>query len=726
MCGAGVVGRLHAILGYLLSTSHSVKPFPRLFPSQLKQYTQWLRVLFAGGLLTVAHAAPARLEEPLLENWRFRLGAEKIEVATSAPTNDWELVTVPHTWNARDGADGNGDYVRGEAWYRRDFQLGDAWHGKRIFIEFQGANRSAEVFLNGTRIGLHVGGYARFRFELTDAVRLKGVNTLAVKISNADDGTPPYSADFTFFGGVYRAVRLFATDAVHIDVLDHASDGVYVTQENVSEKRADLRVATLLKNDSPRPEQVVVRTVLSDPAGKQVFSKDESVTLDAGKALRFEQPLTVDSPHLWNGLADPARYTINVSLLVNGKLRDEVSDRIGLRYFSVDANEGLFLNGKRIDAHGVSRHQDRAGKGNAISEADDREDFALIQEMGSTAIRVAHYPQSDLWFDLADEAGMIVWAEIPVVNEVSPSETYTENAKLQLRELIRQHYNRPGILFWGVGNEMREVGEGPGRHQMSGPAANQLIQVLHKLVKEEDPTRLSVYASYHRPEDAKNFHTDVLGYNKYIGWYGAESPQGFATWLDDVHKRFPALRLSISEYGAGGNILHHDEPQHKPAPGGEWHPEEYQSYFHEVHWRAMRERDFIWGKFIWNMFDFGVDERSEGMAPGINDKGLITYDRKTKKDGFFWYKANWSKAPVLHIASKRHAHRTESKAEVKVYSNASTVELWLNGVSQGKVTNDDRLFTWNIRLAEGANKLVARAMHPTGELTDECTWSFRK
>jgi beta-galactosidase len=698
---------------------------PRFSLSPFRQYTGLCRLLLACGLIAMMHAAPVRLEEPLLDNWRFQLGAQKSDVATGPLAGAWENVTLPHTWNAADGADGNGDYFRGEGWYRRDFQLDPSWRGKRIFIEFQGANRVAEVFLNGARIGSHVGGYARFRFELTGAVRFDGANTLAVKVSNADDGTPPYSADFTFYGGLYRGVRLFATDAVHVDVLDHASNGVYISQKNVSAARADLSAAILLKNDSDRAAQALVRTVISDPQGVVVLTKEDSVALGTAAASRLEQALVIEQPRLWNGPADPALYSVKVSVLVDGRLRDEVTERIGLRFFSVDADKGLFLNGKRFEAHGVSRHQDRAGKGNAISESDDREDFALIKEMGSTAIRVAHYPQSQLWFDLSDEHGMIVWAEIPVVNEVAATEVYAENARLQLRELVRQNFNRPSILFWGVGNEMREVGEGPGRHQMSGPAANALIQVLHALVKEEDPTRLSVYASYHRPEDAKNFHTDVLGYNKYIGWYGNELPKDFAAWLDDVHKRFPQLRLSISEYGAGANILHHDEPQHKPAPGGEWHPEEYQSYFHEVHWKAMREREYLWGKFIWNMFDFGVDERSEGMAPGINDKGIVTFDRKTKKDAFFWYKANWSQEPVLHIASKRHTQRTESKAEVKIYSNAPTVELWLNGVSQGKVSVEDRLFTWKVSLAQGPNKLVARAAYPFGELTDECVWNFR-
>ncbi|WP_175414749.1 glycoside hydrolase family 2 protein [Nibricoccus aquaticus] len=672
----------------------------------------------------VAPARASRSEMSLNERWHFHFGEQPTSDAAVQASADWPVVTLPHTWNAKDGADGGDDYARGEGWYVKTFTVDPAWRGKRVFIEFKGANRNAAVFLNGKSVGEHHGGYARFRFDLTHALERDGENTLAVRVSNAPDGLAPISADFTFFGGIYRGVRLFTTDDVHVDVLDHASDGIYLTQTKVSAERAEIAAVIRLKNDSEREASTRVRTVVRDSAGATVFSRESAASVAAVSGAHCEQTIVVERPRLWDGPADPALYSVTVTVLVDGKIRDEVTQRIGLRSFAVDPEKGFFLNGKPFAAHGVSRHQDRAGKGWAISEEDDREDFALIKEMGATAVRVAHYPQSELWFDLCDEHGMIVWAEIPVVNEVDPTPAYTDNAKQQLRELIRQNYNRPGIFFWGVGNETREMGEGSGAHKINGPAANALIAELTPLVREEDPSRLSVYASHHRPEDVKNFHTDLLGFNKYIGWYGGDA-KDFAAWIDGVHQRFRKLKLGVSEYGAGANIYHHDDPANKPAPGGEWHPEEYQSHFHELHWNAMRDREYLWGKFIWNMFDFAADPRSEGAAPGINDKGLITYDRKTKKDAFFWYQANWSKTPVLHIASRRYVERTESGIEVKVYSNAKEVELFVNGVSQGKITSENHLFRWKILLAEGANRIVARGSHESGALSDECVWNFR-
>jgi beta-galactosidase len=673
---------------------------------------------------TAAKTIEARPESSLNQGWRFHFGDANGVIPTMAGAKSWPAVDIPHTWNASDGADGGADYARGAGWYVTTFSLPTSWAHRRVFIEFAGASRVATVYLNGQPLGEHVGGFARFRFDLTDGLAATGENTLAVRVSNAEDGTPPISADFTFFGGLYREVRLFATDAVHIDPLDCASDGVYISQDDLSAERANISVATLLKNDSAQDAQLSVRTVFFDTAGTIVAEREDTATLPAGGSMRFSRPLEISHPHLWAGRDDPYLYTVETSLVRDGVILDAVTQRTGLRFFRVDPEHGFFLNGRAYDLHGMSRHQDRAGTGWAISEGDERQDFAMIEEIGATAIRVAHYPQSKRWFDFADERGMIVWAEIPVVNEVPATGRYTENAKLQLRELIRQNFNRPGIVFWGVGNETREMGETASNHQANGPAANRLIEELAALAKAEDPTRMSVYASYHKPDDVKNFHTDALGYNKYIGWYGGDARE-FGAWMDGVHKRFPELRLAVSEYGAGGNVRQHDDPQHKPAPGGDWHPEEYQAWFHEVHWQAMSTREYLWGKFVWNMFDFAADNRSEGSAPGINDKGLVSYDRTIRKDAFYWYKANWSREPVLYITSRRDDERLERQAEVKVYSNASDVELFVNEISQGTLSATDRIFRWKIALAPGPNRIRVRASREGRALTDECLWTFK-
>lgn len=674
-------------------------------------------------LMQGAAASSMRSEMGLNEGWRFCYGGVTGADKPWLDDSDWVAVTLPHTWNATDGADGGDNYARGTGWYRKRFRVDTSWSKRRVFLQFDGASRSAVVMLNGRTIGEHVGAFARFRFDVTDALNFGGENTLVVAVNNADDGVAPITADFTFFGGLYRGVRLFATNPLHIDVLDHASNGVYVTQKTVSRERAELAVHIRVRNDSRRDERLTVRAELLDAGGRRVaHSEDVLVAEEAGDAIS-EQLLSVVKPRLWQGRRDPYLYTVQVSLLVDGFVRDASVERIGLRDFHIDASQGFFLNGEYLDLHGVCRHQDRAGKGWAISEPDEREDFALIREMGANTIRAAHYQQSALWYDLADEHGMLVWAEIPIVNEVAANARYSENARQQMRELIRQNFNRPAIFCWGIGNETREIGEKMSKEKPGGPAATSLLAGLAALVRAEDPQRLSVYASHHRPEDPKNFHADLLGFNKYIGWYGG-SPENFASWIDGVRQKHPDVRLSISEYGAGANPSHHENNPRPPTPGGDWHPEEYQTLFHEAHWTAMRSRAYLWGKYIWNMFDFAADQRSEGDTPGINDKGLVTYDRRTRKDAFYWYKANWSDDPVLHIASRRFTERTEAQTEVKVFSNVREVELFVNGESQGMVASDDRVFRWRIDLAGGRNVLVAVVDGAAGRLRDECVWTL--
>jgi beta-galactosidase len=653
----------------------------------------------------------------LNDAWNFRFGADQGSAALAGTVASWPTVRLPHTWNAADGANGGGDYARGTGWYVRRFRVDPGWAGRRIFIQFDGASRVTTVYLNGRKIGEHAGGFARFRFDLTDALEFDRENLLVVAVNNAEDGFAPVTADFTFFGGLYRGVRLLAVDPLHVDVMDHAADGVFITPREVTAARATFDVAVQVRNDSSNAGQSLVRTVIRDAAGSVVATRDQAARVPPGATSRVEQAFALANPHLWNGRQDPHQYTAEVSVLADGRLRDQVRQPFGLRSFRVDPDQGFFLNDTHLALHGVNRHQDRAGKGWAISADDEREDFSFLDEMGVNAIRVAHYPQSSLWYDLADEHGLVVWAEIPVVNEVPANAAFLDNAREQLRELIRQNYNRPAICFWGVGNETREVGETSGRAQVNGVASNRAIADLAQLAKQEDPTRLSTYASHHRGEDARNFHTDVLGFNKYMGWYSGASGD-FGAWADDVHRRFPTLRFAMSEYGAGANIRQHEFGGKKPVPGGPWHPEEYQALYHEVYWQAMRARPYLWATFLWNMFDFAADHRAEGEAPGINDKGLVTYDRQTRKDAFYFYKANWNPAPMLYLTGRRFAERPVGPTEIKVYSNAAEVELFVNGISTGRVSSDSRIFRWQVNLAAGANRIAAQAAaNPT--LRDE-------
>jgi beta-galactosidase len=400
-------------------------------------------------------------------------------------------------------------------------------------------------------------------------------------------------------------------------------------------------------------------------------------------------------------------------------VRDEVTLPLGLRFFSVDPARGFSLNGRYLDLHGVCRHQDRPGKGWAISEADQREDFDLICEMGATAIRQSHYQQSQFWNDLGDSRGIVMWAELAFVNDAKNDPEFFANAREQLRELIRQNEQHPSICFWSIGNEtfVRDPKLTP------ADTNDRLLKELAAVAREEDPSRLSTYASNGDVKEPRAGHTDVIAFNHYFGWYHGDAEE-FAPWLDQQHSLRPDLKIGMSEYGAGANAAQHEENPKKPAPGGQWHPEEWQSHFHEVYWQALAQRPWVWGKFIWCMFDFASDGRNEGGTPGRNDKGLVTYDRKTKKDAFYWYKANWGDAPVLYITGRRSTVRTQRVTTVKIYSNADTVDLFVNGISRGKQTSAKRVFVWpNVELAVGENRIAARARCDGREFEDHCVWN---
>ncbi len=720
--------------------------------------------LAALALIPAALVAAPRTAVNLNADWRFHFGETPGAEAASLDVSSWTSVDTPHTWNAFDGQDGikvktaefalmKGDYARGSGWYRRTIKSDAAWAGRQVYLQFDGANRRADVFLNGQLVGTHLGGNARFRFNVTRALRPDGDNLLAVRVNNEDNGILPHSADFTFFGGLYRDVSLLVTDAVQIETMDYASPGVYLAQTSVTDQRAEVSARVKLANHDTKSTAVSVRVALVDATGKVVLEASAPAALVANGAGEVTVPLVLASPHLWNGRADPYLYTVRAEVSVGGVVRDAVEQPLGLRFFRVDPAQGFFLNGKYLDLHGVSRHQDRLDKGWAISADDDREDMALIAEMGCTAIRVAHYQQSPLWYRLADERGLALWAEIAFVDEGVPTEVFFNNALDQMRELIRQNYNHPAIFFWGCGNENGDLGrpfvEGIAKY---GPISERQIQALHALAKVEDPTRLTTYASYHSEKDVnfaipgqpaisykgepQRWYTDVTAFNKYYGWYYGE-PEDNAEFFDSVHTRNPAQSVGVSEYGAGGCITQHEVAnyggagyQRTPMEGrrlvafAKQHPEEYQSYYHEGAWKVLAARPYVWGKFIWNMFDFASDGRDEGDHPGRNDKGLVTFDRKTRKDAFYFYKANWSAEPVLHIASRRFTPRTDSLTEVKIYSNAVEVELFVNDSSLGKKNvGPDRIVRWpGVKLSAGDNKIRVSA---GASLSDECTWTLK-
>ncbi|HEY5079760.1 MAG TPA: glycoside hydrolase family 2 TIM barrel-domain containing protein, partial [Opitutaceae bacterium] len=590
-------------------------------------------------------------------------------------------------------------------------------------LQFDGASLMADVYVNGVHLGTHKGGFARFRFDATAALRPGADNVIAVRVDNGRLGIPPTSADFTFFGGLYRGVWLLATDQVQISAMDYGSPGVYLEQVSVGPDSAKVMVRAEIENHHPFPQDIFVQVSEQEDVGArgQNFMATPVIRthLEPGASTEIAKLITIKHPHLWKARSDPFLYSVRVELRPvtadgpGANVLDSVVQPLGLRSFTVDPDKGFFLNGSYLDLRGFNEHQDWPDKGWAISDEEEGEDLGLMMDIGATAVRASHYQHSDFFYSECDRLGIVVWAEIPFVNEALATPEFLENARQQMRELIRQNFNHPSICFWGVGNETR------------GPD-DSVIAALAEEAKAEDPGRLSTYASNQDIALAKNWHTDVLAFNRYEGWYN-----GIATdigpLLDKRHAGYPKARFGMSEFGAGASVLQHAENPAKPATAGPFHPEEYQSYYHEVYWSAFKARPYLWAKFIWCLHDFASDGRNEGDHPGRNDKGLVTYDRKTKKDAYYYYKANWSPEPVLHLNSSRFASRTDPLTDVRVYSNAPEVALSVGGTALGTRSDPEgsRIFVWKgVRLSPGENHVVATAKFGGSESSDSCVWTL--
>jgi beta-galactosidase len=640
------------------------------------------------------------------DGWRFNRADVSGAQATSFNDAAWSAVTLPHTWNALDGQDGGSNYYRGVGWYRRHVTVPADTTGRRVYLQFDAANIVTDVYVNGTAVGQHRGGFAAFRFDVTPYVQA-GDNVVAVKVSNASVGdVAPLTADFTFFGGIYRDVHLVVLDPLHLDANDYASSGVYLTPQNVTAASSDLSARVRVTNEGPTSATADVQVAIRDASNATVATLTGSATLAVGATANVTMGTTITNPHLWNGRIDPYLYTAAVTVSRGGVVSDVDTEAFGFRFFNVDAQTGFALNGAYLDLHGPNRHQDRINKGWAIGKAEHDEDMALIAEMGSTAVRLAHYQHAQYFYDLCDRNGVVAWAEIPLVNNVATTTAFSDNAKQQLTELIRQNYNHPSILFWSLSNELSP-----------SPDPNPLLTALDDLAKAEDPSRSTTLASNRNDDDPINAHTDVMAFNKYWGWYGG-TYNDFAPWADAVHAAYPTRKIGIAEYGAGAGPSIHSE-----TPVSQDHSEEYQLLFHEAYWQAMSARPWLWGKFVWNMFDFAVDSRSEGETPGRNDKGMVTYDRQLRKDVFYYYKASWSSAPVLTITSRRFTTRAPATITVKVYANTDDVTLTVNGASLGTVTSANHVYTWTgVALQAGANVVQATGAKNGVPLTDTVTW----
>jgi beta-galactosidase len=644
-------------------------------------------------------------------SWRFAPCAVPGAEDPAFDDSGWATVDLPHTWNDHDGQDGGNDYRRGVGWYRTHCPVPGDQAGRVLFLKFDGASLITGLYVNGTFVGEHRGGFAAFAWDVTPYLALGRDNVLAVTVSNAfHPDVPPLECDFTIGGGLYRHVRLISTDPLHVSLADFASPGVYLTPTNVSAAAADLRVTTRLRNDGSSPRAATVRMEILDHAGAVVTALDTAEMLGAGAGRDIVQSTTLIRPRLWEGRADPYLYRVRVRVIdgASGAEVDRVEQPLGLRHFRVDPAAGFFLNGRPLDLHGVACHQDRLDKGWATSEADQAEDVGLIADLGATFVRLAHYQHPPQAYDLLDRLGLIAWSEIPLVSRVTDSPAFFANVRQQLVELIRQNYNHPSVLFWGLYNEVAD-----------DPTTRALVGQLVELAHAEDPTRLTTAASC--LSEGAEIHSlpDVIAFNKYFGWYYGQASD-LGPWADALHRAYPGRAVGISEYGAGASIHQHSEDPAPPSTLGPWHPEEYQALVHEGCWSQLEARPFLWAKVVWNMFDFACDSRHEGDAPGRNDKGLVTYDRGTRKDAYHWYQAHWSSAPVLYIAGRRHVERPTAAATVKVYSNLDAVQLVVNGVPRETLSRPDRLFRWtDVRLRPGANRIEARGKRGEDAYSDE-------
>lgn len=715
-------------------------------------------LIFIGILLLNVQA---RTVVPFNTSWTFKKGPFSTSTLdyNQLFEGKWQLVNLPHTWNANDmqtkeiksGSLGKNErFYTGDAYYRKSFVPETAWKGKRIFIRFEGVNTNTEVYVNNQPlptkegknditydntkrngnynfVGRHQGGYSAFVFELTNMLQFGKENEILVKVNNeaTPQVIPVNHTLFPMYGGIYRPVELIVTDDINIAVNDFAAKGIYITQKNVSKKTADVAVKIKIDNKSGKKQPIELLTTVFEKNGSIKAKQSTQYTLLPQGRQTVTQQILIKSPHLWQGLDDPYLYKVVTQIKKNNQVIDEVTAPLGLRKFELRTGEGFFLNDIKYPLYGVCRHQDRLGKGSALSNADHDEDLAIIKEMGATSIRLAHYQQSEYFYSKCDSMGLVIWAEIPFVNRVTTLED--NNAQQQLKELIRQNFNHPSIYIWGMHNEVYS----PTAYTV------ELTTKLNDLAKSEDPDRYTVSVSgYNVIDHPVNNNADVQGINHYFGWYNGEledksdKEDDVASWAKRISEEFKDYRIIFSEYGA--EAIPEDQAEEVGNFGNQWSnpsffPEEYATKFHEVHWGVISKSPIFLGSYVWNTFDFATPITALNVNPR-NYKGLVSFDRKLKKDGFYWYKANWSKEPVLYITQRRMINRGNEITPITVYSNRGEPTLIINGqtIKGAKIgqTNVHYIFE-NVKLKPGKNTVEAKVIQKDGKvLTDTIEWNY--
>ena len=631
------------------------------------------------------------MREILNFNTKWAFSKETNTVPLEMPQN-WVWVNLPHTWNNIDGIDGGNDYYRGTCLYANTVDKTE-WLPKadEYYLEFEGANSSADVYVDGVKLGHHDGGYSTWRVNVTEAFNNSEKPLVVVAVDNsANDRVYPQMADFTFYGGLYRNVNIVCVNHAHFDLDYYGSKGIKVTP-SVDGNNAKVDVEVFVKN---LKEGQTLKYILKAKCGCELEVKttnESNVSFD------------IQNVHLWNGKKDPYQYRLEAQIVEGDEVLDNVEVKFGIRTFKIDPNEGFMLNGESYPLRGVSRHQDRWGFGNALLKEHHEEDIALICEMGATTIRLAHYQHDQYFYDLCDEKGLVIWAEIPYISNHMP--TGRENTITQMKELVSQNYHHPSIVVWGLSNEISMQG-----------SSDDLLEnhhILNDLCHEMDKTRLTTIAAVSMADinDPYIQIPDVVSYNHYFGWYGGDTTMN-GPWFDNFHKVHPNIPIGCSEYGCEALNWHTSNPTQ-----GDY-TEEYQAYYHEELIKQLFSRKYLWATHVWNMFDFGADARNEGGENGQNHKGLVTMDRKYKKDSFYAYKAWLSDDPFVHICGKRYVDRVEDVTKVTVYSNLPEVELFANGVSLGKQTSDVHFFYFDVPNTVDVTKLeaVANECHDYSEI----------
>lgn len=683
--------------------------------------------------ITKSNAQEKRVIVGINGNWKFHRGG--IEYADKPGFNDakWDVVNLPHTWNASDPFDDDETYFRGIGWYRKTIELDTSFQHKKVYLLFEGANQVTDVYINGGFAGEHRGGYTSFSFDITQYLNWgtnPGKNVIAIQVNNAHDNyIPPLSVGYALYGGIYRDAWLIATDDVHFKEINNNDKGIFITTPGVNVQSSAILVKTSIINESHEKRTFRFLNTVKDSDGKIVTRFSKEISLDAGQGSPISVSSEIHNPHLWSP-DDPYLYQVISQITEDNKVLDEVKNSLGFRWFHFDPSKGFFLNGKKYILHGTNRHQDMKGKGSALSSEDHIRDMHFIKEMGGNFVRLAHYPQAPEVLKLADELGIIIWEEIPVVNYMNIEPEFLSNAENMLREMIHQNFNHPSIIMWGSMNEVLLDSKKGDRIQKQNDTAylkgvRKYALQLDSLIRAEDPSRYTTMAM-HESDDYAKYRLDdisqVAGHNIYSGWYGGKV-DGFGRFLDNLHREKPQQIIFVSEYGAEGDIqLNTEKPERMDYTG------QYQCFYHESYIRQINQRPYLGGTAIWNEFDFSQPNIG-GPTPHRNQKGLITWDRKPK-DVYYLYKANWNPEPMVYIATRNwiiRAGESTAASTIDVYSNLSEVTLYVNGESEGKQKPDDvKKSSWQVHLKNGKNTISAAGKINGKTFQDEVIIEYRE